>query len=493
MKQSSAFRAANLLYLIVLCLMVGNILLAWLPHYVRLAINEILFVFVPGLIYLLATRQPVAKRVRWCWPGWKIALLALAVGVGLYPFSAFSAGVLMGWLGYTSFISAPDAIPTTALMGVLALLSYAVLAPLCEEFLFRGIIQPVYETRGARWAALWVGLLFVAFHLSLLQGLSILLLALALGYVNYRTRSLPASIVTHFGANGLAALVVTQQVFPTGIQTWITSLPVLIGGLALAGAALVGLTRLMSPLAIAPGPSEPVPADLAPLHDGRARLAVTWPLLTALALYLPMIGMEWIYSRSPGVIAVQSAAGPALTVAQSPWSEPYTWHYEIRNVADDVVGEGECRLAPSGDEVTITCDSTVRAYEVKQGESTYASSGGRRIDVLRWQRLGSAILSGSIELDLHGGFGSQADYQPGSDRIEVRYQERGKEQVRLDLPFSQTALAQDPTLPVAVDNLWPWQLTGLRFRLPRAHSQPGWSPLATVTRRGTQTFAVYSW
>lgn len=124
---------------------------------------------------------------------------------------------------------------------------------------------------------------------------------------------------------------------------------------------------------------------------------------------------------------------------------------------------GECHLAPSVDEVTITCDSTVRAYEVKQGESTYASSGGRRIDVLRWQRLGSAILSGSIALDLQGGFGSQADYQPGSDRIEVRYQERGKEQVRLDLPFNQTALAQDTILPVAVDNLWPWQLAGLCF------------------------------
>jgi hypothetical protein len=129
-------------------------------------------------------------------------------------------------------------------MGALAVLSYAILAPLCEEFLFRGIIQPVYERRGARWGVLLVGLLFVAFHLSLLQGLSILLLALALGFVNYRTRSLPASILTHFGANGLAALVVTQQVFPTGIQNWITSLPALLGGLILAGLALLALVRL---------------------------------------------------------------------------------------------------------------------------------------------------------------------------------------------------------------------------------------------------------
>src|SRR5512133_1907825 len=151
MKPTAAFRAVNLLYLIVLCLMVANVLLSCMPQYVRLTLNEILFVFLPGYLFL-RTRlggQPLAERVRWRWPGWRIALLALAVGVGLYPLSAASAGVLMGVLGYKSFAAPADAIPTTALMGALAVLSYAILAPLCEEFLFRGILQPVYETSGA--------------------------------------------------------------------------------------------------------------------------------------------------------------------------------------------------------------------------------------------------------------------------------------------------------------------------------------------------------
>jgi len=230
MKSTATVGSVNLLYFIVMCLMVANMLLAWMPQYVRLALNEILFVFLPGYLFLRLSSlglpaQALAERVRWRWPGWRIALLALVVGAGLYPLSAASAGVLMGVLGYKSSAGPADVIPTTVLMGSLAVLAYAILAPLCEEFLFRGIIQPVYETRGARWGVLFVGILFIAFHLSLLQGLSIILLALALGFVNYRTRSLPASILTHFGANGLAALVVTQQVFPTGIQLWITSLP----------------------------------------------------------------------------------------------------------------------------------------------------------------------------------------------------------------------------------------------------------------------------
>jgi hypothetical protein len=113
--------------------------------------------------------------------------------------------------------------------------------------------------------------------------------------------------------------------------------------------------------------------------------------------------------------------------------------------------------------MTIICESTVEAYEVKQGNSTFTSSGGSRTDILRWQSNGRAIVSGSTALDLQGGYNSLVEYQPGSDRIEVRFTESGKEEIRLDLPTSETALAQNPALPIAADNLWPWQLAGLKL------------------------------
>lgn len=477
MKPSTAFRAVNLLYFIVLCLMAANVFLAWLPQYVRLTANEILFVFLPAYLFLRLpwhgtslSGQPVAERVRWRWPGWRVAFLSLLVGAGLYPLSAISASVLMGVLGYTNFAVPADAIPTTALMGGLAVLSYAVLAPLCEEFLFRGVIQPVYETRGGKWGVLVVGLLFVAFHLSLLQGLSILLLALALGYVNYRTRSLPASMLTHFGANGLAALMVTQRVFPTGIQKWITSLPALAGGLLLAGIALFFLIRLTHTDQIDPSmamrlremeSAAPKPLPAVPARRGAGWLAEAWPLLAALVLYLPMIGAEWVFSRSPQLIAGLQAASPAVQVGASPWKEPHAWRYEIRNVADAVVGEGECRLNPAGEEMELTCTSTVQAYEVKQGQSTFASSGGTRIDILRWQSANGQFVSGTSALELQGGFTSKAEFNLGDDRIVVRYQQEDQPEKSLDLPFSKTAFSKDPTLPVTPDYTWPWQLAGI--------------------------------
>lgn len=490
----SAFRAVNLLYFIVLGLMAANILFMWMPQYVRLTLNELLFVLLPAYLYLhlrlgktQGRAQAIARRVRWRWPGWRVALLALAVGGGLYPLSAMSAGVLMGILGYSSFAAPADAIPTTLGMGLLAVLSYAVLAPLCEEFLFRGVIQPVYETRGAAWGVLFVGFLFIAFHLSLLQGLSIILLSLALGYVNYRTRSLPASILTHFGANGLAALVVTHQVFPTGIQNWITSLPALAGGLALAAAALFALIRLTrgtpaaSPL-LAQETLEPPPAPAGKRPAGW--LWSAWPLLAALLIYLPLTGAEFVFSRSPALAAGLQAPGPAVQPGTPPWAHPKSWRYEIRNVADTVVGQGECRLTPLGEQMEITCASNVEAYEVKQGQSTFMSSGGKRTDRMVWQAAGGKIVSGSLALDLQGGFRSQTDFNLGDDRLIVRYTEGQQPETNLDLPFAETARAQDPDLVFAPDNTWPWQLAALCGSAGKTEPQPAGSVIR---------FSPYTW
>ena len=97
------------------------------------------------------------------------------------------------------------------------------MAPLCEEVLARGVIQRAYESFGPRRAILYVGGLFVIFHLSLLQGLGIIPLALALGYVYWRSQSLVASILAHFGANAMAALVLTLK--KTTLPARISSMP----------------------------------------------------------------------------------------------------------------------------------------------------------------------------------------------------------------------------------------------------------------------------
>ena len=342
----ATYRAVNLLFLIVLLLQVSNVLLLWMPQYVRLILNQALFVLLPAYLYLRLTRQPIRERVRWRWPGWKVAALALLIGAALYPLSATSAGVLQQLLGYVDFALPDDAIPSTALMGVLGIVAYAVMAPIREEFLFRGVIQPVYQRRGPRWGIPWVGFLFTIFHLSLLQGLSIVLLALALGFVNYRTRSLPASILTHVGANSLAALVLTSDIFVPGITAMVSSPTVLVASPAVALIAFVAFVRLTRQVDQPPQTVEPDPGG----HP--LALAASWPLLIAGVFYLLVIGAEFRAARSPEL-------SEPLRVSAADWDEARGWQCEVRNIVDDVVGDGECQLVQDGPLVELTCTSTV--------------------------------------------------------------------------------------------------------------------------------------
>ena len=468
MQRENSFRAVNLLFLIVLCLQASNLFFTGIPQYLRLILNEALFVFLPAYLYLRYTRQPVTERVRWYWPGWKIAVLSLLVGMGIYPLSAASTGIFLQLLGYTSFAAPPDAIPTTVLMSVLAVIAYVGMAPLCEEFLFRGVIQPVYETRGPKWGVLFVGFLFIAFHLSLLQGLSIILLSLALCYINYRTRSLPASILTHFGANFLAALVVTQGVFKTGIERWIVSAPAILGGLLVALLSLVALARLTRRPAVSLPAAEPSPTvrPVAP-----ALLASSWPLLAALLVFLPLIGMEFYYSRSP-----ELAAKP-LRMGEVPWDGPQSWLYEISNVAETIVGDGECWLVPQGPVVDITCWSKVEAYEVKRGNSTFMSSGGERTDQLKWRTADGSLVSGATALSISTGeYRSEMSWELASDGIDIHMRVEGEAEKEVSLPFSETPLAKNSALLVAPDNSWPWQLAGIRLERGESGSVVRFNP-----------------
>jgi membrane protease YdiL (CAAX protease family) len=343
MKHKNSLLAVNILFLIVLILQASNLLFLWIPQYIRLTLNQAFFVFLPAYLYLRLNRQPIKTRVGWHWPGWKAGLLALLLGMGLYPLSAVSGAVLQQILGYTEFVLPADAIPTTMGMALLAIIAYSVMAPLCEEFLFRGVIQPVYERRSPRSAIVFVGLLFVLFHLSLLQGLSIVLLSLALGFVYYRTRSLQASILTHFGANLLAALVLIQTVFPTGIAEMLFAPVGILAGLAVAVLAFLGLVRYPR--------SEKIDRTLKQLEQEteaktesrhqrppsrRETLAAWWPILAAGLLYLGFIGAEVIFARSPEL------AVPPLQAAPLPLVGEQTRRYDIYNVADELVGVGEC-------------------------------------------------------------------------------------------------------------------------------------------------------
>lgn len=55
----------NRLFLIVLGLQASNLFLAWLPPYVRLILNQALFILLPTLIYLRLADLPLREVLPW--------------------------------------------------------------------------------------------------------------------------------------------------------------------------------------------------------------------------------------------------------------------------------------------------------------------------------------------------------------------------------------------------------------------------------------------
>jgi uncharacterized protein len=429
-------KQVNLLLLIVILLQASNVFLAWLPTYARLILNEFFFILLPALIYLRWAGLPVLETIKWRLPNAKTVLLSLLIGAGFYPLAAYSAHIFQVIFDY-QIPEIPGMIPSNHMEAVLALIALAVMAPLCEEILFRGVAQNAYAHHGPARSILFVGFLFIAFHLSLLQGLSIIPLALVLGFVYWRTNSLPAAILTHFGANFMAALVLTSNVWITQAQTVLLSLPVAIGGLVLALVSLWMLTRITAP---DPQPESPPVAE--------RRLARYWPLLAALPIFAVFIGAEVFVSRSPELIVQPVALNPL------PWDKPQTLRYEISNIIDEPIGQASCTLTPESDMVTLVCEQDQRGYEVQQGNSYWSSIDFAGTRTIRWQRETYAPISDVGEHTLRTLIWTLED---NIVTVETTYPGMETKISREPLPL----LAQDAL--VTAQGIWPWQLAALSF------------------------------
>ena len=429
-------KQVNLLLLIVLLLQASNVLLAWLPTYVRLILNQALFILLPTLLYLRWAGLPIRQTVGWRWPGSVTAVLSLLIGAGFYPAAVYAAHIAQAILGY-SLPEIPGMIPANHLEALLALIALAVMAPICEEFLFRGVIQNAYAHHGPARTILFIGFLFIAFHLSLLQGLSIIPLGLALGFVYWRTGSLPAAILTHFGANVAAALVLTGGVWFSGAESFLLAPATAVAGLIIAILSLAALTHLTAP---APKPDAPV------ITDGR--WAQSRPLLAALPIFLIFISLEIFIGRSPELLA------EPVALNDLPWEEPQTWRYEISNIIDEPIGHAVCTLTPERDVVRLICDQDQAGYEVRQGQSLWSSIDFVGQRTVEWRRADYAPLTDFSDHNLRA---MRWSLDGQAVTVEVSY------------PDTETRLSEESLPLLAQGGLvtsggsWPWQLAALTF------------------------------
>ena len=173
-------------------------------------------IFIAGtvLVYMMR-RTTAADWLGLRWPAWpKVVFIAPASVFGMWLiFGVLQACGYMQWmesLGAETMQESVKLLQTTEDPAVLWLMALAavLVAPLCEELLFRGYLYPVAKKFTGPWlAACSSALFFAAAHGNLSALLPLFLFGLLLVWIYEKTGSLWAPIAVHFCFNGATVTV----------------------------------------------------------------------------------------------------------------------------------------------------------------------------------------------------------------------------------------------------------------------------------------------
>lgn len=170
-------------------------------------ITEFVIILLPPLILLKLKRYDIPGVLRLK----RVSFLNLFIIFFMMLFSLWIVTILNLfnlWLIKAIFgrvIVSPLPITQTPLLVNILLIGGS--AGICEEVMFRGVIQRSLERLSAFWSILITGFLFGLFHMDFQKLLGTFLLGVLIGFIVYRTNSLFAGMFAHFTNNSLAVII----------------------------------------------------------------------------------------------------------------------------------------------------------------------------------------------------------------------------------------------------------------------------------------------
>lgn len=176
----------------------------------NLWINEFVYILLPPLLLATVQGWSLEEVYRLKDTSTRNRLLSLLAGVSLW-FTAFYLSTLTrhfldAKLGV--IVSEAPAAHSSLYQTLLLLLGMVVLAPICEEFYFRGFVQAAYERYSPKYGFVIAGVLFGSYHIlnGLTEVVPASMLGVAMGYLVYKTNSLATSMLFHMAANASSIL-----------------------------------------------------------------------------------------------------------------------------------------------------------------------------------------------------------------------------------------------------------------------------------------------
>lgn len=175
----------------------------------RLILSQVLFLVVPPFFLALIRRYDIKNTFRFKPPRPLEAVLMFVMSP-VMVIAGFCAGfvallAIKGLFGRVFLEGDITDLMTNSLP--ISILLVAVLPAVCEELLFRGMIQKGLEKLGVAWSIVLSGLLFGLFHFDFQRLAAQTLIGFIAAYAVYRTGSIFNGMILHFMNNGLLTLL----------------------------------------------------------------------------------------------------------------------------------------------------------------------------------------------------------------------------------------------------------------------------------------------
>ena len=158
-----------------------------------------------AIIYIFVMKISIRKDMQYKFIGMKDIILSLLTGYLLIPITLFLNSLTM--LFSKNYLN-------TSVQGmmeypyIVQIILVAVIPPLVEEFVFRGMFYGTYRKCGILKAALVSGVVFGIFHMNINQFAYAFVVGIVLAYMVEATGSIWASVCAHFAVNTYSITVV---------------------------------------------------------------------------------------------------------------------------------------------------------------------------------------------------------------------------------------------------------------------------------------------
>ncbi|MHC1683869.1 MAG: lysostaphin resistance A-like protein [Clostridiaceae bacterium] len=166
--------------------------------------NQIVFIFIPVVIYILVTKQSFKEVLKLNKIHIKDVLLTFLIAILFLP-------VVMALSAVSQLFSHNDVAEVLSSVSQGSILASLVVIAgfptLFEEFIMRGVVLSEYRGITIKKAAIINGILFAILHLNLQQSLYACAMGILASYLVYYTRTIFASMTLHFTINGVNVLL----------------------------------------------------------------------------------------------------------------------------------------------------------------------------------------------------------------------------------------------------------------------------------------------